>query len=432
MSLVSRHRTAAALAAAMAFVCALPAAGQDAFPLREVKFEGNTSFTVDALVAVTGLEVGQRVRKPDFDLALRKLNETGLFESLRYRYGPQGDGYVLTVIVEELPELFPVRFEGFGTDDSTLAGLLAESLPLYVGLAPGGGPMVRMVVNTLQGWWRQQGGSEEVVANIVPAGDGEFEMVVSPERQTSSIAFTRFTNTGEMDSLELQRIFNQSARGEPYSESRLKELLHYNARPLYTEMGFMNVTFCPCSAQPDPDSEGLLVDVHVEQGDVYLFGEIGWPEPMPIDEETLDRVNLIRSGQVANMKAAYATMASISEGMKRHGYMKAQATFDERVDHEGRQVHLDIAISTGTQYKFSRLLIEGLDILSAPAVRKRWGMQAGEPFDVRYPAYFLDRVKADAMFENLKRTSWSIDVDEARGLVDVTLVFSGLLEEAGP
>ena len=108
--------------------------------------------------------------------------------------------------------------------------------------------------------------------------------------------------------------------------------------------------------------------------------------------------------------------------------MKAHATFDECVDHDERRVHLDIDIAIGKQYKFSRLIVEGLDILSEPTVRKRWGMQAGDPFDVRYPAYFLDRVKADAMFENLKRTSWSIDIDEARALVDVTLVFSGMPE----
>ena len=56
-------------------------------------------------------------------------------------------------------------------------------------------------------------------------------------------------------------------------------------------------------------------------------------------------------------------------------------------------------------------------------------MQPGQAFDVRYPAYFLDRVKADAMFEGLKRTSWSIEIDEDTGRVDVTLLFSGVSEE---
>lgn len=402
--------------------------GQDAFPLREIEFEGNRNFADQDLLALAGLALGERVSKKDFDLAMRRLSDTGVFESLSYRFGPKGDGYKLTFVLQEVPELFPVRFEGFEESREDLAALLRRSLPLYAGLVPGGGPMVRMIVNTLQARWRERGGEEDVVADILPSGDGGFEMVIGPERQTTTIAFTRFHSTGEINPLELQRIFNHSAIGEPYSEARLKELLHYNARPVYTERGFLGVSFCPCDAKPDPDTQGLLVDVQVQAGEVYLFGDVIWPEPLPIAPETLRKVNRIQPGQVANMKAAYDTMAGISEGAKRHGYMKAQATFDERVDHEQRRVHLEIDIALGKQYMFSRLIVSGLDILSEPAVRKRWGMKSGEPFDVRYPSYFLDRVKADAMFENLKRTSWNIDVDEVSGRVDVTLVFSGLEE----
>ncbi len=412
----------------LASMCAAVLLAQDAFPLREIEFEGNRNFASEDLLAVTGLELGKHVQKKDFDLAMRRLSDAGVFEGLSYRFGPHGDGYKLTIVLQEVVELFPVRFEGFEESEATLSALLKQRLPLYAGLVPGGGPMVRMIVNTLQARWGEQGGQEEIVASILPSGDGGFEMVIAPERQTTTIAFTRFHDTGEINALELQRIFNHSAIGEPYSEARLKELLHYNARPVFTERGYIGVTFCPCKAQPDPDSEGLLVDVRVEPGEVYLFGEVVWPEPLPIAPESLRKVNQIGSGQVANMKAAYDTMAGISEGAKRHGYMKAQATFDESVDHEQRRVHLEIDIALGKQYVFSRLIVSGLDILSEPAVRKRWGMEPGDPFDVRYPAYFLDRVKADAMFENLKRTSWNIDIDEVSGRVDVTLVFSGMAD----
>ena len=416
----------------LALVCALASAvltAQTAFPLRSIEFEGNANFSSKDLAAVTDLEVGQPVQKADFDRALRKLNETGLFEALRYRFEPLNGGYRLVVTVQELPELYSVRFEGFEEGSEEIANLLRAKLPLYVGLVPAGGPIVRMLVNALQAWWNEQGGEAEIVADLIPTTGGGFEMLVGPERETSNIAFATFRNTGDVDPLELQRTFNQAAIGETYSEARLMELLHHNARPLFTERGYMNVEFCPCDVRPDPDTEGLLVQVEVQQGDVYLFGDLAWPEPLPLDPDSLARVNQIGSGQVANIRAAYDTMSAIGEGMKRQGYMKAHARFDQRVDHDERLVHLDIEISPGQQYLFSRLLIDGLDILSEPAVRKRWGMQPGQPFDVRYPAYFLDRVKADAMFEGLKRTSWSIDIDEDAGRVDVTLFFSGVSEE---
>ena len=408
-----------------------PCLAQDTFPLRVLEFEGNEAFSSADLAAVTGLEIGQMVAKPDFERALRLLNDTGAFESLRYRFGPQDGGFRLTIAVQELAELFPVRFQGLGVGDDEVEAVLLEGLPLYAGRVPAVGPMVKMLVAVLESWWEGQSGEGPIVADVVPAAGGEgFEMLVGPRRQTNRIAFTTFEDTGDVDALELQRVFNHAAVGEEYTEARLHELLQYNARPLYTHRGYMNVKFCPCEASPDPESEGVLVSVRVEQGDVYAFGEIAWPEPMPMDPDALARVSRIASGAVADMKAAYETMAAIGEGLKRHGYMKAHARFDEMVDHDARLVHLQVQVETGVRYVFSRLIIKGLDILSEPAVRKRWGMQPGQPFDVRYPAYFLDRIKADAMFAGLKRTSWSLDSDDSSGRVDVTLVFSGVPEQA--
>ena len=417
----------------VAFALALVgASAQDQFPLREVEFVGGSTFSSESLLAVSGLEIGQPVSKRDFDTALRHINDTSLFEGMRYSFEPLAGGYKLTITLQEITELFPVRLDGFGDAASDLESRLRAKLPLYEAVVPATGPAVRTLVNIAASWWREQGGEETVVADLVPVGQAGFEMIVGPERETFNIAFTTFDNTGAVDSRELQRTFNHAAVGEAYTEARLKELLHYNARPSYTELGYMNVQFCPCTTAPDPESAGLLVKVHVEQGEVYTFGAINWPDPLPIDEESLARSTLIGVGQRVDLKAAYETMAAISEGMKRQGYMKAQATFDEHIDHEAKKVSLDVEISPGRQYFFSRLVIDGLDILSEPFVRKRWGMQSGAPFDIRYPAYFLDRVKADAMFENLKRTSWSIDEDDNTGLVDITLHFSGLAKEPIP
>lgn len=432
MQLGKRGLGLAARCLALLALGAVGALAQQAYPLRALEFEGNQRFAADDLAAAAGLELGLAVAKGDFDAALRRLNEAGVFERLRYRFEPAGDGYALTIYVEEVAELFPVRFEGFGEPTDAIRDMLRGRLPLYADIAPAGGPMVRMIRNALQGWWAGLGRDERVTGGVVPGDGGEFELLFHPERETHNIAFVTFRNTGDVVSQQLQRTFNQAAVGESYTEARLKELLHHNARPLYTERGYMNVAFCPCEATPDPDSEGLLVEVQVEQGEVYLFGDVKWPAPLPVDPESLRKVNGIHSGQVANMKAAYDTMAAISEGMKRQGYLKAQARFDERVDHEQRRVHLEVRIAPGIRYAFSRLIIEGLDILSEPAVRKRWGMQPGDPFDVRYPAYFLSRIKSDAMFENLQRTSWSIGIDEASGRIDVTLRFSGLAASEEP
>lgn len=412
---------------------------EDAFPLRAVEFRGNRHFSSEALARLTRLEIGAPVRKADFNAALRHLGAVGVFERLEYKYAPLDGGYRVTFIVEEMEDLFPVRFDGFDAPDAEIRRMLAETIPLFGGGVPPrvplAGPIVSSIGNALQRWWEQRGNEEKVEGRLVFAGN-EQAMLFTPQRsearRTNRIAFVRFRNTGSLSPLELQRKFNQVAMGEAYSEERLRELLEHNVRPLYAEAGYMNVKFCPCRAEPDPDTQGLLVEVQVKQGEIYKVGEAVWPQPMPVDARNLSKINRIVPGATVNMTAAYDTMAVISESMKRQGYMKAQATFETEIDHEAKLVHFEISIVPGALYAFSRLVVRGLDILSEPAVRKRWGMQAGAPFDIRYPAYFLERIKADAMFENLKGTNWRIDIDETRKTVDVALIFSGNERRKGP
>ncbi len=429
MIYLPRH---AAMLLPAVFVLAGPLFAEDAFPLRAVEFEGNRHFSSEALAQLTRLEIAAPVRKSDFNTALRYLSEAGVFERLEYKYGPLDGGYRVTFVVEETAELFPVRFDGFDAPDEEIRRMLAERIPLFGDRVPATGPMVSMIGNALRAWWKQRGNNSKVEGRLVPSDDDRFEMLFGPRRETRNIAFVRFSNSGSLSALELQRKFNQVAMGEAYSEARLRELLQHNVRPLYAEAGYMNVKFCPCAAEPDPDTEGLLVQVRVEQGEIYKIGEVTWPQPMPVAPKNLSTVNRIVPGGTVNMTDAYNTLAAIAESMKRQGFMKAQATFETAVDHEAKLVHFDISIVAGARYTFSRLIVQGLDILSEPTIRKRWGMQVGAPFDIRYPTYFLERVKADAMFENLKGTNWRIDVDETRKTVDVVLVFSGNERRKGP
>ena len=424
-------RLVAKLTLAAVFLVGLGAA-EDAFPLRAIEIEGNQHFSSEALVALTRLKLGEPVTKADFNAGLRRLSDAGVFERLEYKFGPLDDGYHVTFVVEEVLELFPVRFDGFEVADEELRELLAENVPLFAEHVPATGSMVAMIGSTLQRWWAEQGNGSKIEGRLVPSGDQQFDMLFGPRRETTNIAFVRFSNSGDISPLELQRKFNQVAMGEAYTDARLKELLHHNVRPLYAELGYMDVKFCPCETEPDPDTEGILVRVVVEQGEVYKVGEVGWPQPMPFDPGLLTKVNRIIAGSTVNMTGAYDTMAAISQGMQRKGYMKAQATIDTDIDHEAKLVNFDIEIMTGSLYTFSRLHVNGLDILSEPAIRKRWGMKVGDAFDIQYPAFFLERIKADAMLENLKTTDWHIDVDETKKTVDVALVFGGNERDGRP
>jgi outer membrane protein assembly factor BamA len=403
-------------------------ASQESFPLRAIEFIGNDNFPEEQLIEFSGLRLGEQVTQADFERALEKLNGAGVFDSLEFRYQPKDDGYKVSYTVSEVGLLYPVRLEGFDVPEEELLKLLREQVPLFGPKIPPTGPMIDRIGNTLQTFWREKGHDSKIAGRLYPITDEEFEMLFQPEAAIQSIAFVQFENSGVVPALDLQRRFNQVAMGVPYSEPRLKELLHFNIRPMYEEQGYLEVEFCPCRTEPDPDTRGLLVNIHVEQGKPFTFGKIELPQNLPVSPEQVTKLLKVAAGETANMKRVRDGLRSLEEALKRRGHMKADARFSRVLDTEHKTVDISIAVEAGPQYTFNRLTITGLDVISEPAVRKRWSLEVGEAFDAGYPAFFLERVRD--MFDNLTRTDWRMKIDEGKSTVDVELIFVGAEEES--
>src|SRR5690606_34808271 len=88
---------------------AVALAAQQKYPLRAVEIVGAANFDRDRIARLTGLEIGAPVDKNDFDNAIRKLDDAGVFETLEYRYAPDDGGYKLTITVKEVEQIYAVR-----------------------------------------------------------------------------------------------------------------------------------------------------------------------------------------------------------------------------------------------------------------------------------------------------------------------------------
>ena len=408
------------------FAAALVAQQQQRkYPLRAVEIVGANNFDRDRIAALTGLELGQPVGKDDFDRALAKLDNAGVFETIQYKYAPQGDGYAVTFTVQEVEQLYPVRVEGFDAPAEELMALLREKVPLFSERVPSTGTMALRIGNTLQQHWSEAGNESEIIGRLAPIEGGELAMLFQPESELQTIAFVTFEGSQAIHPLELQRIFNPTAMGEAYSRARLLELLHFNVRPLFEEKGRMDVKFEEASVEPDPGSAGLLVKVKVTDGPDYKYGTVQKPEVFGLPEDTVDKIFRFDPGDPVDMKRVREAQAELDERYRRNGFLHADTKLETKVDHEAHTVDLAWTVNPGPQYTMRKLIIKGLDILSEPVVRKRWGMQIGDPFDAHYPGYFLDRIRAEQMFDNLENTKWSQEIDETTKTVQVTLVFEG-------
>lgn len=401
-----------------------------AFPLRAIEIAGNEHFSDEDIIRLTGLKVGDDVAPADFQRGLERINGAGVFEAIEFRYVPFEGGYKVTYTVQEVAELYRFRADGFDIPDEEIFQLLKEKVPLFGEMVPPTGTMVERIGDTLQEYWKSQGNESEVLGRLAPIGEDEFEMLFQPETAINTIAFVKFENTGVLSPLDLQRSFNQVAMGVPYSEARLKELLHYNVRPLYEEKARMEVEFCPCPTEPDPETKGVLVTVHVEQGEEYTFGSLQFPQRMPVSAEQMASMLKVKEGEPADMGKIRAGLVTIEDALKRNGYMKALARHQQSLNTAEKTVDVEVLLDPSAQYTMGKLTVKGLDVITEPTVRKRWGLKPGDPFDGGYPTFFLDRIRE--MFDNLSKTDSSTTVNETAKTVDVELVFVGMDEVGKP
>ena len=395
----------------------------ESFPLRSFHVIGNHAFSGEHLLAATGMQIGRKVTPATFQVALKRLTNSGVFESIEFEYSGLEDGYQITFRVTEVSNLYPVRFKGMDESPEFLHNLLRAKIPLYTGKAPPDGPMPQLIEGVLEKHRSTQEKKVRIINHITPRADSrnEFELVFQPRSSIKTIAFVTFENSGVISPFDLQRRFNQIAMGVPFSLPRLQELLLHNVTPFYEEKGYLGVTFCQCSTEPDSDTEGILVHVRVKQGSIYQFGNIVFTENPLVDTSKLTGMVGFQTGETANMSQVQKALTDIEQHMKSIGHMKVLTRHERNVRPEDLQVDIRIAVQPGAIYRFGRLAILGLDIEGEAAVRKRWALKFGQPFSSSYPNTFLRH--ASNMFDNLSKVNSKLHINEQSKQVDVELNF---------
>jgi len=105
--------------------------------------------------------------------------------------------------------------------------------------------------------------------------------------------------------------------------------------------------------------------------------------------------------------------------------MEAKTSYDRKLNDAEKTLKLIVQVDPGPQFTMGRLTIEGLDLETEPHIRKMWALKKGQPFNVEYPDYFLGRLVADQVMDNLGKTRSAIAPNPETKTVDVSLTFEG-------
>jgi outer membrane protein insertion porin family len=397
----------------------------NAYPLESLMVEGNHNYTAAQIFAVVGLHPGDKAGKAEFEAARDKLDKTGAFDSVSYRYAPSADaeGYDVVFEVREVEQVYPVRFADLPATDAQLRAWLQQKDPLFGQKIPATKQVVDRYVAWISEYLAKQNDHEPVAGQLSSDGGEDLALLFRPAKGFPAIAHVVFTNTGDITAGALQTAMYGVAIGVPYTEARVRQLLDNTIRPMYEARGLVRVAFPKIETAPAKDVDGVTVTVQVSPGPPYKLENASFTG---FDYSRSDWRNLskLKTDQTANFDEVRAAQERIRADLRRKGYLDASSTVARSVNDTDRTVGIEFEIAPGPRYTLGKLNIVGLDIESEPTIRKMWGIAPGRPFNPEYPDYFLTRVKQDGVFDNLKSTRAETNINAARHTVDVTLYFN--------
>ncbi|MCC7498239.1 MAG: hypothetical protein IT160_11725 [Bryobacterales bacterium] len=401
------------------------------FPIEKIRVLGNRNYSAAQIIQVSGLRVGEAGSQKQLETlceqARNRLLATGFFERAGAGYQPSdsGKGYLATLEVTEMAQVFPYRFENLPMPADQIRAALSSFDPLFSPRIPASQPVLDRYAAELQ---RLIAPKEKVTGRLTLDTNGGYVIVFRPNTPLPVIAEIHFPGASAVPEGRLRAAVAAAAVGTPYTEAHLRQLLELNARPVYEAEGYLRVKFGGIRTGQAKDVSGLIVSVQVDEGSRYQLHSVSVEGPVERPGD-LVRIGKFKLDDVANFDRIEEGRKRIEQAVKGGGYFQAKTAMRRDMDDKRHFVSVTIAITPGPLYTFGKLNIEGLDLNAEAEMRKLWGLKPGKPFNANYPGYFLSRVREDGYFDNLGRTSSRTKVDEAGHIVDVTLVFRGVQSE---
>lgn len=284
---------------------------QGQYVLAEVTVSGKISYNEQTVITFTGLEKGQTINVPGEEIsnAIRKLWKLGLFSDVTFYVNRiQGDSIYLDLSINELPKLSDVKIQG--VKKGKREGLIKDT-QLTKGKIVNEN-LITTTKNYIENKYKKDGFfNTKVAINVIPDSANTVKMVVNIDKgkkvKISGINFhgnseltngklkTAMKNTKVKGFLNPMRILKASK----FIQEKYKEDLT-SIVDKYKESGFRDARIIKDSVVYNPKKNTVAIDITLEEGRKYYFGDIKYLGNTVYNNQQLNRILGIKKGEVYN------------------------------------------------------------------------------------------------------------------------------------
>ena len=394
--------------------------------LASIHVNGSKRYTPEEIATATGLEIGSNATEEDFQKAIQKLGNAGLFSNVSYSYNHTPTGTKLDIEVTDAEKMVPAKFENFvWFSDDELKSQIHQRLPLFKGEVPIGGTFSDEISDILQALLVQHNiaAQADYIRDSKEPGGPVDAVSFRASGVTLEIKEVHFSGAGP-DQLEALSAAAEKLEGKDYSKPEVDAYITSKLLPVYLGRGFLQAQIADPKIKvvgETADSTLLALDFPVTPGPQYKLASIQWDGNKAFNTEKLQGMIHDKPGDLANTTQLQSDLEAIHHLYGTVGYMTESAKLTPQFDEAAHTVVYQIAIHEGDVFHLGDLDIQGLDPKATDRLRDAWTLRETDPYDTTYPKRFFEQT-----VKLLSRdVTWTISihegVNEQDKTVDVTL-----------
>lgn len=338
-------------------------ADDSSFVVRDIRLEGLARLSAASVYGSLPLSAGDTVNSERIADAVRTLFKTGNFEDIEV--GRDGD--VLVLQLTERPTIVSIEISGNKSMDkeSLLKGLKTAGLSE-------GEVFQRATLDHVKGELERQyiaqgryGASVTVEATPKPRNRVALDIKIQ-EGEPSRIRRIGFVGNKVFDDETLRDVFKLKAShftsffkgDDKYSREQLSGDLE-RLRSWYLDRGYVNFTVNSTQVKLTPDKKGVYVDVNMSEGEQFRIGEVKLAGELPVAEDILKRLVLIRQGDIFSQSGLTQTSKLITRRLGNDGYVFAEVNGVPEVHADTRIADITFFVNPGKQAYLRRVNFKG-------------------------------------------------------------------------
>lgn len=380
--------SAAALAIAPAVggaaaVSVLTTASAQAAVVTSISVRGNQRVSEQTIADFVGYRSGRNYSGSDINDAVRALFRSGLFANAAV----VTSGSTLVVTVEEYATVNQVLFQGNRRlDDDRLRNIVELTPRSRFEQA-----ILDADVEAIVEAYSRTGRSDVTVnASVVDLGENRVNVIFQIlEGDRTKIARINFTGNNAFGDRRLQAVISTKAsnplswltRNDVYDDQRLaadEEAL----RRFYFNRGYADFRIISSSAEVDPSTGNIVINIEVDEGDRYTFGNIEIDSTVTgADTNALARTISTRSGSVYSAREVEDTLIAMSERLAGAGFPFAEVTPVGNRNFDNRTIDVTYIVDQGQRAFIERIEIVGNTRTRDYVIRREFDVSEGDAFN---------------------------------------------------